>query len=107
MSSVTEGLGSAVLDAMAMRLAVVGTHAGGIPEAVVPGETGGTGGAGGPETAGGGDREAVEERRAGDEAYGEAGCAGSGICSGLIGWSTVHSLHTSVSQETKRKPTGG
>lgn len=40
MSSVTEGLGSAVLDAMAMRLAVVGTHAGGIPEAVVPGETG-------------------------------------------------------------------
>lgn len=40
MSSVTEGLGSAVLDAMAMGLAVVGTHAGGIPEAVVEGETG-------------------------------------------------------------------
>ena len=40
MSSVTEGLGSAVLDAMAMGLAVVGTRAGGIPEAVVPGETG-------------------------------------------------------------------
>ncbi len=40
MSSVTEGLGSAVLDAMAMGLAVVGTTAGGIPEAVVPGETG-------------------------------------------------------------------
>jgi glycosyltransferase involved in cell wall biosynthesis len=40
MSSVTEGLGSTVLDAMAMKLAVVGTHAGGIPEAVVPGETG-------------------------------------------------------------------
>jgi glycosyltransferase involved in cell wall biosynthesis len=40
MSSVTEGLGSTVLDAMAMRLAVVGTHAGGIPEAVVHGETG-------------------------------------------------------------------
>ena len=35
MSSVTEGLGSTVLDAMAMRLAVVGTRAGGIPEAVV------------------------------------------------------------------------
>ena len=34
MSSVTEGLGSAVLDAMAMGLAVVGTRAGGIPEAV-------------------------------------------------------------------------
>ncbi len=34
MSSVTEGLGSTVLDAMAMGLAVVGTHAGGIPEAV-------------------------------------------------------------------------
>ena len=40
MSSVTEGLGSAVLDAMAMGLAVVGTRAGGIPEAVVPGRTG-------------------------------------------------------------------
>ena len=40
MSSVTEGLGSAVLDAMAMGLAVVGTNAGGIPEAVVAGVTG-------------------------------------------------------------------
>lgn len=40
MSSVTEGLGSTVLDAMAMGLAVVGTTAGGIPEAVVHGETG-------------------------------------------------------------------
>jgi glycosyltransferase involved in cell wall biosynthesis len=40
MSSVTEGLGSTVLDAMAMKLAVVGTEAGGIPEAVVRGETG-------------------------------------------------------------------
>lgn len=40
MSSVTEGLGSTVLDAMAMQLAVVGTHAGGIPEAVVDGQTG-------------------------------------------------------------------
>jgi L-malate glycosyltransferase len=40
MSSVTEGLGSTVLDAMAMKLAVVGTIAGGIPEAVVNGETG-------------------------------------------------------------------
>jgi L-malate glycosyltransferase len=40
MSSVTEGLGSTVLDAMAMRLAVVGTRAGGIPEAVVDGKTG-------------------------------------------------------------------
>lgn len=40
MSSVTEGLGSTVLDAMAMKLAVVGTTAGGIPEAVVPGKTG-------------------------------------------------------------------
>ena len=40
MSSVTEGLGSAVLDAMAMGHAVVGTTAGGIPEAVVPEETG-------------------------------------------------------------------
>jgi glycosyltransferase involved in cell wall biosynthesis len=40
MSSVTEGLGSAVLDAMAMGLPVVGTRAGGIPEVVVHGETG-------------------------------------------------------------------
>lgn len=40
MSSVTEGLGSTVLDAMALGLAVVGTRAGGIPEAVVHGETG-------------------------------------------------------------------
>ena len=40
MSSVTEGLGSTVLDAMAMKLAVVGTRAGGIPEAVVDGTTG-------------------------------------------------------------------
>lgn len=40
MSSVTEGLGSTVLDAMAMRLAVVGTTAGGIPEAVADGRTG-------------------------------------------------------------------
>ena len=40
MSSVTEGLGSAVLDAMAMGQAVVGTRAGGIPEAVIPHKTG-------------------------------------------------------------------
>ena len=40
MSSVTEGLGSAVLEAMACRRAVVATRAGGIPEAVVDGETG-------------------------------------------------------------------
>ena len=40
MSSVTEGLGSAVLDAMALGLPVVGTRAGGIPEAVDDGVTG-------------------------------------------------------------------
>lgn len=40
MSSVTEGLGSTLLDAMAMGLAVVGTSAGGIPEAVTDGVTG-------------------------------------------------------------------
>jgi L-malate glycosyltransferase len=40
MSSLTEGLGSTILDAMAMNLPVVGTHAGGIPEAVVDGQTG-------------------------------------------------------------------
>ena len=40
MSSVTEGLGSALLEAMACRKAVVGTTAGGIPEAVVHNTTG-------------------------------------------------------------------
>ena len=40
MSSVTEGLGTSVLDAMAAGLAVVGTRAGGIPESVVDGRTG-------------------------------------------------------------------
>jgi glycosyltransferase involved in cell wall biosynthesis len=40
MSSITEGLGSAILEAMACGLPVVGTRAGGIPEAVVHGETG-------------------------------------------------------------------
>ena len=40
MSSVTEGLGSAVLEAMACGRAVVSTRAGGLPEAVVDGETG-------------------------------------------------------------------
>ena len=40
MSSVTEGLGTSVLDAMAAGLPVVGTRAGGIPESVVDGETG-------------------------------------------------------------------
>jgi glycosyltransferase involved in cell wall biosynthesis len=40
MSSVTEGLGTSVLDAMACRKAVVGTRAGGIPEIVSDGRTG-------------------------------------------------------------------
>jgi glycosyltransferase involved in cell wall biosynthesis len=40
MSSVTEGLGSAVLEAMACHLPVVSTRAGGLPEVVVDGETG-------------------------------------------------------------------
>jgi glycosyltransferase involved in cell wall biosynthesis len=40
MSSVTEGLGSAVLEAMACRKAVVATNAGGLPEAIVDAETG-------------------------------------------------------------------
>jgi glycosyltransferase involved in cell wall biosynthesis len=40
MSSVTEGLGSAVLEAMACARPVIGTRAGGIPEMVVDGETG-------------------------------------------------------------------
>jgi glycosyltransferase involved in cell wall biosynthesis len=40
MSSVTEGLGTAVLDAMACRKAVVGTRAGGIPETVDDARTG-------------------------------------------------------------------
>jgi len=40
MSSVTEGLGTSVLDAMAAGLPVISTRAGGIPESVVDGETG-------------------------------------------------------------------
>lgn len=40
MSSLTEGLGSAILEAMACRRAVVGTRTGGIPEAVEDGVTG-------------------------------------------------------------------
>ena len=40
MSSVTEGLGTSVLDAMSAGVSVVGTRAGGIPESIVDGETG-------------------------------------------------------------------
>jgi len=40
MSSKEEGLGTSVLDAMACRIPVVATNAGGIPEAVIDGETG-------------------------------------------------------------------
>jgi glycosyltransferase involved in cell wall biosynthesis len=40
MSSTTEGLGTSILDAMAASRAVVGTTAGGIPEAVEHGVTG-------------------------------------------------------------------
>jgi len=40
MSSVTEGLGTSLLDAMACRKAIVGTRAGGIPEVVAEGRTG-------------------------------------------------------------------
>ena len=40
MSSVTEGLGSAILEAMACSRAVVATRAGGIPEAVIDEQTG-------------------------------------------------------------------
>ena len=40
MSSVTEGLGTSLLDAMACEKAIVATRVGGIPEVVVDGETG-------------------------------------------------------------------
>jgi glycosyltransferase involved in cell wall biosynthesis len=40
LSSLTEGLGTSILDAMACRVPVVGTTAGGIPETVVDGVTG-------------------------------------------------------------------
>src|SRR5438132_14062235 len=40
MSSVTEGLGTSILDAMACSRAIVATRAGGIPEIVEDGETG-------------------------------------------------------------------
>ena len=40
MSSKTEGLGTAILDAMALGVPVVATRTGGIPDAVIDGETG-------------------------------------------------------------------
>lgn len=40
MSSVTEGLGTSLLDAMALKKGIVATRAGGIPEVVVDGVTG-------------------------------------------------------------------
>jgi L-malate glycosyltransferase len=40
MSSITEGLGTSLLDAMACGKPIVATRAGGIPEVVVDGETG-------------------------------------------------------------------
>ena len=40
MSSVTEGLGTSLLDAMAASKAIVATRAGGIPEVIADGETG-------------------------------------------------------------------
>ena len=40
MSSVTEGLGTSLLDAMAAARPIVATRAGGMPEVVVDGETG-------------------------------------------------------------------
>ena len=40
MSSITEGLGTSILDAMAAGRPVVGTRAGGIPESLIDGETG-------------------------------------------------------------------
>ena len=40
MSSITEGLGTSLLDAMACSRAIVATEAGGIPEVVEPGVTG-------------------------------------------------------------------
>ena len=40
MSSVTEGMGSVLLDAMEITQPIVATAAGGIPEVVVDGETG-------------------------------------------------------------------
>jgi len=40
LSSVTEGLGTSLLDAMAASKAIVATRTGGIPEVVVDGETG-------------------------------------------------------------------
>ena len=40
MSSITEGLGTSILDAMACAKPVIGTRTGGIPEAVRDGDTG-------------------------------------------------------------------
>jgi glycosyltransferase involved in cell wall biosynthesis len=40
LSSYLEGLGTAILDAMALGLPVVATAVGGVPDAVTPGQTG-------------------------------------------------------------------
>jgi glycosyltransferase involved in cell wall biosynthesis len=40
MSSVQEGLGTAVLDALALAIPVVATNAGGLPEIILDGNTG-------------------------------------------------------------------
>jgi glycosyltransferase involved in cell wall biosynthesis len=49
MSSVQEGLGTAVLDAMALGKPVVATKSGGIPEIITDGQTGRLVAAGNPE----------------------------------------------------------
>jgi len=74
LSSVTEGLGSAALEAMACERAVVATRAGGIPEAVIDGQTGRLVPPGDPEALAGPILELVRDpaRRA---AFGAAGRA--------------------------------
>ena len=64
MSSVTEGLCTALVDAMAASKPAVATTAGGIPEVVVDGETGLPGAARGSEGHGRADRAAAEGRGA-------------------------------------------
>ena len=60
MSSVTEGLGTSLLDAMACGKPIVATTAGGMPEVVEDGTTGDPGAAARSRRDGGGDRRAAE-----------------------------------------------
>ena len=69
MSSITEGLGTSLLDAMAAASPIVATTTGGIPEVVVDGVTGIPRAAARSRGDGGGHREAAEGSRPAGDAW--------------------------------------